>query len=359
MNVIDKRQSWPLVLMFYTMFFIPTAHSVEPVTPNALPQTRALLNYIASLPDKPDKRVISGHFVGGENIDRVDIEITVNRLAELTGKHVGMVESQFFQSQRSTFSKNYRAHADILIDYWRKGGLIYSNFNMPNPLTGGSNKKKPYPDLKDVYTPGNPVNERYVKSLDQVARVLQYFQDNGVVVLCELFNELTGGWHWWGGRKPADFINLYRYSVDYLVNTKKLRNLIHVWEVSAIRLSEQLIEEYYPGDDYVDIVGVSWYSNVYEPDPKRFTLAEYNRIIRLGKPFAFTELGPGVTPGTWDNRININMIQKYFPRCTFFIRWGSPHPKGQKWTILYQNHATELMNDPWIVNREDIRYPGR
>jgi mannan endo-1,4-beta-mannosidase len=41
-------------------------------------------------------------------------------------------------------------------------------------------------------------------------------------------------------------------------------------------------------------------------------------------------------------------VQKDFPRTVFFMSWNA------KWSLARNTNTTELLNHPWIVNREDL-----
>ena len=53
-------------------------------------------------------------------------------------------------------------------------------------------------------------------------------------------------------------------------------------------------------------------------------------------------------PGDYDYRRFIEGIQKNFPRTVFFMSWNA------NWSLAHNTNTTELLNHPWIVNREDL-----
>jgi hypothetical protein len=44
----------------------------------------------------------------------------------------------------------------------------------------------------------------------------------------------------------------------------------------------------------------------------------------------------------------IEGVTKDFPRAVFFMSWNS------KWSLASNNHTRELLDHPWIVNREEL-----
>ena len=79
----------------------------------------------------------------------------------------------------------------------------------------------------------------------------------------------------------------------------------------------------------------------------------YDAVAKLPKPFGFTEFGPHGPhnpPGDYDYTRFIDGVQKHFPRTTFFLAWHN------KWSLGRNHNAKQLLEHPWLVNREDL--PG-
>jgi mannan endo-1,4-beta-mannosidase len=179
--------------------------------------------------------------------------------------------------------------------------------------------------------------------MDILAQGLQELKDNGVVVLWRPFHEMNGGWFWWGGQDPQTFHKLWRQMFDYFTKTKKLDNLIWVYGPNH----GPKTAAYYAGDRYVDLVGLDAYTDFVD----RGHIKGYDEVVALGKPFGFSEFGPHGPqnpPGDYDYRKLIAGIMKDFPRTTYFLCWNG------RWSIGRNNHGKELLEHPWIVNREDL-----
>jgi len=124
----------------------------------------------------------------------------------------------------------------------------------PNTLTG---------DCMNNLLPGGKYNTVYNAFLDMVA---DYASQVDGPVLFRPFHENTGSWFWWGASScdPSTFKNVYRYTVEYLRDTKNVHNFLYEYGPSADAATVADYEERYPGDEYVDIVGFDMYHN----DPK-------------------------------------------------------------------------------------------
>ena len=90
------------------------------------------------------------------------------------------------------------------------------------------------------------------KDIDNVARELLKMQEAGVPVLWRPLHEASGGWFWWGAEGADTYKKLYILLYDTLTNEYGLNNLIWLWNGQDA--------EWYPGDDYVDIVGIDIYA---------------------------------------------------------------------------------------------------
>ena len=336
-----------------------------PANPNASAAARAVLEYFHGLPNKPDKRIVSGQFLDhGANASLDEIAEAHKK----SGRWVGMIggdyygggpslgPDSFYKDPQWTQDANWAETNPLLIDYWKRGGLVTLCLHAPNPQTGNSswlNKHKDTINLTDVVTPGRPGYDAWMHQLDCVARGLQELEDEGVVVLFRPFHEMNGFWFWWGSMNtPAEFVKLWRHTFDYLTHTKKLDNLL--WVYSASARSDCL--DFYPGNEYVDMVGVDSYGK---------TMAQirkdgYSQLVALGKPFGLTEFGPykqlnwAKDPrNDYDYGRFIRELAEQMPLCTSFVVWHQYHG------LQFQQNAAQCLGHPWAVNRSDLPGFGR
>ena len=109
--------------------------------------------------------------------------------------------------------------------------------------------------LDDAVTEGTWAN-RFMKSdLEKITPYLLQLQQAGIPVLWRPLHEAAGKWFWWGNGSAASYVKLWRTMYDFF-KQKGINNLIWVWT------SEGNDAAWYPGDEYVDIIG----SDVYGKD---------------------------------------------------------------------------------------------
>ena len=112
--------------------------------------------------------------------------------------------------------------------------------------------------------PGGANHEWYKKKLDKVASVMKDLKgDNGelIPVIFRPFHEFDGSWFWWGANfcTPEEFKTGFKFTVDYLKNTKGVHNVLYSFGPDNTYDTEAKYLSRYPGDAYVDVLGMDNY----------------------------------------------------------------------------------------------------
>jgi mannan endo-1,4-beta-mannosidase len=306
---------------------------------NASAKTKAVLTYFQSLETRPDKRLLSGQFSSFGNGANLRL---VTQIHDQTGHWPAMLGVDYADFRRGI---TYDAPNKAALEYWRQGGLVTISTHLYN--TARTNEagglRDPDVDLNTLLDPTTETHARWLRELDKIADGLQQLQTNGVVVLWRPFHEINGEWFWWDGKDPETFKKLWRQMFDYFTRTKKLDTLL--WVYAPNHRTNTVV--YYPGDRYVDLVGLDAYTDFVDTNH----ILGYAEVARLPKPFGFTEFGPhGASnpPGDYDYLRFLEGVRKNFPRTVFFMSWNA------RWSLAQNTNVTEMLNDPWIVNREDL-----
>jgi mannan endo-1,4-beta-mannosidase len=151
---------------------------------------------------------------------------------------------------------------------------------------------------------------------------------------------MNGVWFWWGNRKGENGIaRLWKQMYDRYTNYHKLNNLIWVWGANGIRdLPEDqafAYRDFYPGPEYVDILGADIYHFDYEQ-------RDYNELLELanGKIIALTETG----------ELPNLQILKAQPKWAWFLVWSS-----WLWTDNTPERVRDVYLRPETLSHEDVR----
>ncbi len=134
------------------------------------------------------------------------------------------------------------------------------------------------------------------------------------------FHEADGRAFWWGAASttPEELVALWRFTVDYLRHEKAIHNFLYAYSPGGslqwpgAKLSRAEYFRRYPGDEYVDLLGVDFYDTSRKLWWMPFGGRQFSRslvtMLRLiveeanarGKLGALTETGqPDVETATW------------------------------------------------------------
>ncbi len=142
----------------------------------------------------------------------------------------------------------------------RRGGVITISWHLANPVTGGSyNDKDP---VAEAILPGGDRHEDFVATLGKAA---DFFNEVAPIpVIFRPYHEHNGDWFWWGKGNITEeqFVELWRFTVEYLRDHRQVHNLLYAFSPDRSRMRPDSEEDYlygFPGDGYVDILGLDNY----------------------------------------------------------------------------------------------------
>jgi mannan endo-1,4-beta-mannosidase len=151
-----------------------------------------------------------------------------------------------------------------------RGGVITISWHITNPVTGGLHNDNKTQAVHDI-VPGGKLHKKFIESLDKLIAFneqLKIKQADGksvwIPVIFRPWHEHNGEWFWWGKGNTTEenYIKLFRFTVDYL-REKNQQNLIIAYSPDRSRIdTTNFVRDYlwgYPGDNYVDILGLDDY----------------------------------------------------------------------------------------------------
>lgn len=146
---------------------------------------------------------------------------------------------------------------------YRNGGVNTISWHMDNPLTGGSSWDKES-DIKELL-PGGKAHKDYLSKLDEFSKFIKKCKVGWtkIPIIFRPFHEHNGDWFWWGKslNEEDDYIALWRFTVNYLKDERNIHNLIYAFSPDRSRMAITWDGYHYgyPGDEYVDIIGLDNY----------------------------------------------------------------------------------------------------
>lgn len=309
------------------------------VNKNATAKATELLNYLYSI---RGKKILSGEHNAPKHMSEFTDSIFV-----LTGKKPAIWGGDFGFSDERHDNDNIKYRANFVAEIkkqYAEGAIINLCYHQANPIEGEPCLFDPgvIYDLtdaqwKDLLTPGTEVYNSWKKQMDLFAVYLKELKDADIPVLFRPYHEMNGSWFWWGGRPGKDgyqalWIQLYKYYTEH----HKLNNLLWVW--SSDRPWEGF-EEYYPGHEYVDILGCDIYP--LKDTTIVFRQEWYERIKKLAgeKPFGLTEHSVLPTEAEFENQ----------PEFIWFLSWND--------MVLNENsleRVKEVYNSERILTLDEL-----
>lgn len=242
------------------------------VDPSATAETKALFYNLKKIEQsgqvifgQQDATLYGRSWVGDSN--RSDVK-------DLCGKHPALVG---FDLEGATdcdpvkFESIKKRLVEATKDVYRQWGIITFSWHTKNPANDGSFywEKNPVESVKDILPEGK-LHVKYKQYLESIAQVLKDCKsDNGelIPVIFRPFHEFDGDWFWWGkGHCTKDqFVSLWQFTVTYLRDNLAVHNVLYAFSPDCKFTTENEYVSYYPGDEFVDIVGMDNYWD-FRPD---------------------------------------------------------------------------------------------
>ncbi|WP_158798539.1 glycoside hydrolase family 26 protein [Pedobacter sp. L105] len=341
------------------------AQHILPSDPAATTETRFLYG---NLQQMAQTKVIFGHQddlaygVGWVNEKgRSDVKSVTGSYPGVYGWDMGRLE---LDHPNNLDGVPFTAIISHVKEVYNRGGINTFSWHFNDPVTDSTAWSKPLNTVKQII-PGGSHHEAYVKYLDKFAvfaSQLKGPKGEMIPVIFRPFHEHTGSWFWWGNKEcsPEDFIALWRFTVDYLRNTKNIHHLLIAYSAADYATEKDYLERY-PGDNYVDIIGFDAYM---QKDAAHFTKDLNNRYEILEKVAqehhkipALTETGYVLIPDPqWWTNVLLPAITKY--KTAYVLTWRNW--KTEHYFAPYPGQASEedfkkFYADPRIIFQDKLK----
>jgi len=114
--------------------------------------------------------------------------------------------------------------------------------------------------------PGGAKHSWYKSKLDKIASVISNLRGSDgklIPIIFRPFHEFDGSWFWWGADycTAQEYKTAYQFTVDYLKNTKGVHNILYAFSPNDSYTTSAGYLSRYPGDAYVDVLGMDNYSD--------------------------------------------------------------------------------------------------
>ncbi len=228
------------------------------ITPNPTDETKRLNQFLL---DNYGKKIISG----------VSEVSEATWLKTNTGKSPALIGLDFLFCGRGYTWYNENDPFNQGKAWYDKNGIVNFHWHWRDPsrVTEEFYTTKTTFDISKIFDETSAEYKAMIKDIDYTSGLLKRFQDNKIPVIWRPLHEAAGGWFWWGAKGAAPCKKLWQIMYDRMVNVNGLHNLIWVWT------REPNDDDWYPGDQYVDIVG----RDIYKTGDHSSQVLEYNDMV--------------------------------------------------------------------------------
>ena len=262
-------------------------------------------------------------------------------LYEQTGKYPALIGLDFMNHTRNYSLYDKSVVVNEARNWYNSNGLVAICWHWRDPsratdefYTSGTTF-----DVSKITETTSPEYQAMLSDIDIIAGYLKQLNTDNIPVLFRPLHEASGRWFWWGAKGPEPCKALWRLMFDRLVNYHGLKNLIWVWTTDAA--SDNL--DWYPGDEYVDILGADIYAADGDFSSQLLTYNSIKEKFAGKKLITLSENGPVPDP---DNLVADRAYWSWFmPWYGSFIRDGVKNPL---------THWQKVMNHEYVVTLDEM-----
>lgn len=215
---------------------------------------------------------------------------------------IGWELSKLGQGPYNIDSVEFKSMQKWIKKVHRQGGINSISWHMDNFVTMG-NSWDTAGSVVEHILPGGKHHSDFVAKLDLFVAFLGELKDRGkpIPIIFRPYHEHSGSWFWWGEAlcTPEEYKALWQFTVKYLRDQKNVHQLLYAYSPDAVDDSSEYLERY-PGDEYVDIMGLDDYRDVGQNADHSRLAVRLEMVVDLadkhGKIAALTETGQESIP---------------------------------------------------------------
>jgi mannan endo-1,4-beta-mannosidase len=370
-------RSKPLFLL-PVIFFICSVEPIQaqkkkPIDVAATRETKALYRNLQKLSKKhtlfgQQHATEYGHGWSGD-ADRSDVK-------SVTGSHpavIGVDLSGFTGRSPEAIERAKENVRKNVIDTYNRGGVSTVAWHFSNPLSKGGFywvDSLSVPAVRYLI-PGGSAHEQYkeiLRGIGEWAHTVKGRNGELVPMIFRPYHEFDGSWFWWGQPHCTreEFISLWQFTVSYLRDSLQVHNFLYAFSPdNRFRIEAEFLERY-PGDAWVDMVGMDNYGDMgrdrYAPDTaaaKLQIVSDYAR--KAGKLAAFTETGLESIPDTtWWTQTLLKVMKRPRMRLAYVLVWRNDTRSPTHYYAPYPGQVSvadfmQFKADPYTLFESDLK----
>lgn len=349
---------------------------IKTVDPNATKQTKALF---ANLKKISAKQIMFGHqddlAYGYKWNDwhkkKSDVKDVCGRYPAVFGWDI----SKLGQGSKNLDHVEFKNMRKWILEAYKMGGLNTMSWHVDNFVSRGNAWDNQSGNVVAAILPGGAEHENYKARLDIMAAFFKslrkgFLAKHEIPIVFRPFHEHTGSWFWWGqpNCSPDEYKQLWQFTVKYLRDEKGIHNLLYCYSPDVFRDKEHYLE-CYPGDEYVDIMGLDDYHDVNPKNDPVMLTKRLRMLVELaeehGKVAALTETGlEGIPEARWwtDHLLKNIKADPVASNIAWVLVWrnaNNDHDRPNHHYAPYPGHSSapnflEFCDDPVILMEGEL-----
>jgi len=310
-----------------------------------------------------------GHGWNGD-VNRSDVK-------SVTGSYPAMVGVDFSGLSGRSEADIEKTKEDLrknVVDTYNRGGVTTAAWHFSNPASKGGFYWKDGVSVASMalIKPGGSKHNEYKKILKDIADFANSVKGrNGKLapIIFRPYHEFDGDWFWWG--KPytsrEDFITVWQFTVSYLKDTLGVHNFIYAYSPDNKFNTEEEFLERFPGNGYVDMVGMDNYGdfgrdgsyNIESAIMKLKIVSDYG--IKNNKLAALTETGLETIPNpTWWTETLLKVLKSENMQLSYVLVWRNDTQSPTHFYAPFPGQVSapdflKFYNDPHTVFEKDLK----
>lgn len=362
-----------LILIFF--YFVFVEYTQAQIDKKATQETKRLYQSLSKI---SKKNILFGHqhateyghgWVGEEN--RSDVKT-------VTGSHpavIGVDFSGLSGRPKEQIAKTAEVLRKNVVDTYNRGGITTVAWHFSNPASGGGFYWKDSVSVASMalIKPGGSHHEKYKEILKTIADFAHSVkgQDGTLVpMIFRPYHEFDGDWFWWGKAhcSKEDFISVWQFTVTYLRDSLDVHNFIYAFSPDCKFTTEQEFLERYPGDEWVDMLGMDNYAdfgrdgkyNIELGIKKLKIVSDYAK--KANRLAALTETGLESIPNsTWWTETLLKALKSEKMNLAYVLVWRNDVKSPTHFYAPFPEQVSvpdflKFYDDPYTLFEKDLKH---
>jgi mannan endo-1,4-beta-mannosidase len=336
-NSLSVNKGWGWFLLDYIRIEKNTDPEVfvkipyQLVTPDAMIETRRLFSYLM---DNFGKKIHSGTM----SLNGIEEAEWIN---SQTGKYPALIGLDFMNHNREWSWYDKSILVNEACKWYRQNGLVAVCWHWRDPLknTDAFYTDQTSFDVSKISDTNSAEYKAIISDIDIISGYLKQLQDSVIPILFRPLHEASGKWFWWGAKGAAPCKALWKLMFNRMVNYHGLKNMIWVWTTDT--KSDNMT--WYPGDAYVDMLGVDIYAANGDLSSQVLTYNKIKDDFQGKKLITLSENGPVPDP---DNLVADKA------NWSWFMTWYGDFVRNPAINSISQ--WQKIMNHAYVITLDEM-----